>query len=115
MLSFGTCTDTGRIMLLVGAIADALGVDVPALPVVATAPEYMEQKATIDAMAALAFGLYVHVNPVPFVTGAPNLVKLVTQDLPAITGGKLAIESDAKEAVANMLAWIEDKRTALGI
>ncbi len=38
VLSFGTCTDTGRIMLLVGAIADALGVDVPALPVVATAP-----------------------------------------------------------------------------
>ena len=115
VLSFGTCTDTGRIMLLVGAIADALGVDVPALPVVATAPEYMEQKATIDAMAALAFGLYVHVNPVPFVTGAPNLVKLVTQDLPGVTGGKLAVETDAKEAVAAMLAWIDEKRAALGI
>jgi anaerobic carbon-monoxide dehydrogenase catalytic subunit len=115
VLSFGTCTDTGRIMLLVGAIADALGVDVPALPVVATAPEYMEQKATIDAMAALAFGLYVHVNPVPFVTGAPNLVKLVTQDLPAVTGGKLAVETDPKEAAAAMLEWIAGKRQALGI
>jgi anaerobic carbon-monoxide dehydrogenase catalytic subunit len=115
VLSFGTCTDTGRILLLVGAIADALGVDVPALPVVATAPEYMEQKATIDAMAALAFGLYVHVNPVPFVTGAPNLVKLVTQDLPSVTGGKLAVETNAKEAVAAMLAHIQTKREALGI
>lgn len=115
VLSFGTCTDTGRILLLVGAIADALGVDVPALPVVATAPEYMEQKATIDAMAALAYGLYVHVNPVPFVTGAPNLVKLVTQDLPGVTGGKLAVETDATEAVAAMLAWIDAKREALGI
>jgi carbon-monoxide dehydrogenase catalytic subunit len=115
VLSFGTCTDTGRIMLLVGAIADALGVDVPALPVVATAPEYMEQKATIDAMAALAFGLYVHVNPVPFVTGAPNLVKLVTEDLPAVTGGKLAVETEPKAAVAAMLAHIEAKREALGI
>jgi anaerobic carbon-monoxide dehydrogenase catalytic subunit len=115
VLSFGTCTDTGRIMLLVGAIADALGVDVPALPVVATAPEYMEQKATIDAMAALAFGLYVHVNPVPFVTGAPRLVKLVTEDLPAVTGGKLAVEQDPKEAVAAMLDWIAGKRAALGI
>jgi anaerobic carbon-monoxide dehydrogenase catalytic subunit len=115
VLSFGTCTDTGRIMLLVGAIADALGVDVPALPVVATAPEYMEQKATIDAMAALAFGLYTHVNPVPFVTGAPNLVKLVTEDLPGVTGGKLAVETDPVEAVAAMLAWIGEKRAALGI
>ena len=76
----------------------------PALPVVATAPEYMEQKATIDAMAALAFGLYVHVNPVPFVTGAPRLVKLVTEDLPGVTGGKLAVETDPVEAVAAMLA-----------
>lgn len=115
VLSFGTCTDTGRVMLLVSAIADALGVDVPALPVVATAPEYMEQKATIDAMAALAFGLYVHVNPVPFVTGAPRLVKLVTEDLPGVTGGKLAVESDAGEAVGAMLAWIDQKRAALGI
>ncbi len=115
VLSFGTCTDTGRIMLLVGAFADALGVDVPALPVVATAPEYMEQKATIDAMAALAFGLYVHVNPVPFVTGAPRLVKLVTADLPGVTGGKLAVETDPAEAVAAMLAHIEGRRTALGI
>jgi len=115
VLSFGTCTDTGRILLLVGAIADALGVDVPALPVVATAPEYMEQKATIDAMAALAFGMYVHVNPVPFVTGAPNLVKLVTEDLPGVTGGKLALETNAKEAVAAMLAHINEKRAALGI
>jgi carbon-monoxide dehydrogenase catalytic subunit len=115
VLSFGTCTDTGRIMLLVGAIADALGVDVPALPVVATAPEYMEQKATIDAMAALAFGMYVHVSPVPFVTGAPRLVKLVTDDLPSVTGGKLAVETDPHEAVVGMLNHIETKRAALGI
>ena len=40
-------------MVLVGAIADALGVDVPALPVVATAPEYMEQKATLDAVVGM--------------------------------------------------------------
>ena len=115
VLSFGTCTDTGRILLLVGAIADALGVDVPDLPVVATAPEYMEQKATIDAMAALGFGLYTHVSPVPFVTGAPRLVKLVTEDLPSVTGGKLAVETDPKEAVAGMLAHISAKRAALGI
>ena len=114
VLSFGTCTDTGRIMVLVGAIADALGVDVPALPVVATAPEYMEQKATIDAMAALAFGLYTHVNPVPFVTGAPRLVQLVTQDLADITGGKLAVETNAQDAVAGMMAHISTQAGGAG-
>ena len=81
VLSFGTCTDTGRCADLIKAIADALGVAVTQLPVAAAAPEYMEQKATIDAIFALAFGLYTYVNPIPTVTGAPNLVKLLTEDL----------------------------------
>ena len=50
VLSFGTCTDTGRISLLVTALADALNVDTADLPVAVSAPEWMEQKATIDAL-----------------------------------------------------------------
>jgi carbon-monoxide dehydrogenase catalytic subunit len=81
ILSFGTCTDTGRLADLLAAISSALGnVPIPDLPVAAVAPEYMEQKATIDAVFALALGLFTYVNPVPTVTGAPNLVKLLTQD-----------------------------------
>lgn len=68
VLSFGTCTDTGRCADLIKSIADALGVAVTQLPVAAAAPEYMEQKATIDAIFALAFGLYTYVNPIPTVT-----------------------------------------------
>src|SRR5659263_623193 len=98
VLSFGTCTDTGRITLLVTAVADALGVDPSQLPVAVTAPEYMEQKATIDALFALAFGLYTHVAPLPPVAGAPRLVKLLTVDLEGITGGKIAVETDMVEA-----------------
>lgn len=47
VLSFGTCTDTGRISMLVTALADHLDVDIPQLPIAVTAPEWMEQKATI--------------------------------------------------------------------
>ena len=85
------------------------------LPVVAAAPEYMEQKATIDAVFALAFGLYTYVNPVPTVTGAPNLVKLLTQDCAQVTGGLLNVETDHVKAVDGMLAHIEAKRKKLGI
>ena len=63
----------------------------------------MEQKATIDAVFAIALGLYTYVNPVPTVTGAPNLVKLLTEDCAKITGGKLALEKDAGEAVCGIL------------
>ncbi|MEE9152267.1 MAG: anaerobic carbon-monoxide dehydrogenase catalytic subunit, partial [Thermoplasmata archaeon] len=116
VLSFGTCTDTGRLADLLAAISSALGdVPIPDLPVAAAAPEYMEQKATIDAVFALAFGLYTYVNPVPTVTGGPDLVKLLTQDCKQVTGGVLNVETDAVKAVDGILAHIEANRKKLGI
>lgn len=116
VLSYGTCTDVGRLADLIGVISKALGdVSVKDLPVVAVAPEYMEQKATIDAIFALAFGLYTYVNPVPPVTGGPNLVKLLTVDCKDVTGGILNVEKDPVKAAEGMLSHIESKRKKLGI
>ena len=116
VLSYGTCTDTGRVADLIGAISAALGgVPISDLPVVAAAPEYMEQKATIDAIFALAFGLYTYVNPVPTVTGGTDLVKLLTEDCKDLTGGILHVETDPIQAVDAMLANIEKNREKLGI
>jgi carbon-monoxide dehydrogenase catalytic subunit len=116
VLSYGTCTDTGRVADMIAMVSGALGhVPVPDLPVVAAAPEYMEQKATIDAIFALAFGLYTYVNPVPNVTGAPDLVKLLTQDLAEVTGGLLNVETDAAKAADDLLGHIESRRRKLGI
>jgi len=75
----------------------------------------MEQKATIDAVFALALGLYTYVNPVPTVTGAPNLVQLLTEDCREVTGGVMNVEKDPVKAVEGMLAHIEAKRKKLGI
>jgi len=114
VLSYGTCTDVGRLADLIGVISKALGdVSVKDLPVVAVAPEYMEQKATIDAIFALAFGLYTYVNPVPPVTGGPNLVKLLTVDCKDVTGGILNVEKDPVKAADEMLAHIESNRKNL--
>jgi len=116
VLSYGTCTDTGRIADLLASLSSALGnVPIPTLPVAAVAPEYMEQKATIDAVFALAFGLYTYVNPVPTVTGGPNLVKLLTEDCKDVTGGQLDVETDPVKATDKILASIESKRKMLGI
>lgn len=116
VLSYGTCTDTGRIADMINSVSQALGnVPIPDLPLVAVAPEYMEQKATIDAIFALAFGLYTYVNPVPNVTGAPNLVKLLTEELSDITGGLLNVETDAEKAADQLLAHIQSRRNKLGI
>lgn len=115
VLAFGTCTDVGRLTLLVTAVANALGCRIPDLPVAVTAPEYMEQKATIDAAAALSLGIYTHVSPTPPVTGSQAFVKLVTEDLESLTGGKLALGNDPAEVADGILAHIRKKRTALGL
>ena len=56
VLSFGTCTDTGRISMLVTALADHLDVDVSELPIAVTAPEWMEEKAKDVTGGNIALG-----------------------------------------------------------
>ncbi len=115
VLSFGTCTDTGRIIMTAVAIANALGVDPSQLPAVVTAPEYMEQKAVIDGFSAVAMGFYTHVSPVPPVTGSDKVVKLLTEEVEGLTGGKIAVGDDPVEAAKAMEEHIMKKRELLGI
>lgn len=115
VLSFGTCTDTGRISMLVTALADHLDVDVSDLPIAVTAPEWMEQKATIDGIFALAYGAYTHLSPTPFMTGAPQLVELLTKKAEDVTGGKIALGDDPVEVANNIEAHIVSKRKGLGL
>jgi carbon-monoxide dehydrogenase catalytic subunit len=115
VLSFGTCTDTGRISMLVTALANHLDVDIPQLRIAVTAPEWMEQKATIDAVFAVAYGTYTHLSPTPFVTGAPKLVKLLTEDIETLTGGKIALGDDPVQVAADIEKHILSKRQALGL
>lgn len=115
VLSFGTCTDTGRISMLVTALADHLNVDISDLPIAVTAPEWMEQKATIDGIFAVAYGAYTHLSPTPFITGAPDLVKLLTQDVEGLTGGRVALGDDPEEAARDIEAHILSKRKKLGM
>ncbi|MFW6006891.1 MAG: anaerobic carbon-monoxide dehydrogenase catalytic subunit [Bacillota bacterium] len=115
VLPFGTCTDTGRMQMVVTAIADLLDVDTSDLPVAVTAPQYLEQKATIDGVFSLAYGLYTHLSPTPPVTGGEELVKLLTKDIEEITGGKVALGNNPEEVASDMEAHIIDKREKLGI
>lgn len=100
---------------MAGEIADHLDVDIPQLPIAVTAPEWMEQKATIDGFFAAAYGAYTRLSPIPFVTGAPGLVKLLTEDVEGLTGGKIALGDDPAEAANNIEAHIISKRKGLGL
>lgn len=115
VLSFGTCTDTGRISMLVTALADHLNLDIPDLPIAVTAPEWMEQKATIDGVFAVGYGAYTHLSPTPFLTGAPKLVKLLTEDVEGLTGGKIALGDDPVQVADDIEAHILKKRKQMGL
>jgi len=115
VLSFGTCTDAGRITMLVTAIANALNVDISDLPIAISAPQYMEQKATIDGIFALAYGTYTHLSPVPPIAGAPDLVKLLTEDIEGMLGSKIALGDNPSEVCADIVAHINSKRQQLGL
>ncbi len=115
VLSYGTCTDTGRLSLLVTQIAEALDVDTSELPIAVTAPEYMEQKAIIDGFFSVAYGLYTHVSPMLPITGSDNLVNLLTEDVENLTGGKVAVGDEPEEIVQGVVNHIEQKRQNLGI
>ncbi len=101
--------------MLVTALADHMNLDVSDLPIAVTAPEWMEQKATIDGIFAVAYGAYTHLSPVPFMTGAPELVKLLTEEVENITGGKVALGDDPVEVANNIEAHIVAKRNKLGL
>ncbi len=115
VLNFGPCLAIGRIELLAGKIAAALGVDLPDLPVVVSAPQWLEEQALADGAFALALGFPLHLGLAPFVTGSPIAVDVLTKQLKNLTGGHLICNSDMKESAEILTAIIEEKREKLGI
>ncbi|MGM0365786.1 MAG: anaerobic carbon-monoxide dehydrogenase catalytic subunit [Actinomycetota bacterium] len=114
-LSYGSCTDIGKIIQTSVAIADYLDVDVPDLPVCASAPEYMEQKAVADAFTAVAFGLALHLSPAPPVLGSPTVTRILTEDVEKLTGGRVFVDMDPVKSAEKIEAHINKKRQNLGL
>lgn len=75
----------------------------------------MEQKATIDGIFTVAYGAYTHLSPTPFITGAPKLIKLLTEDIEELTGGKVALGDDPVEVANGIEAHIMIKRQEMGL
>ena len=53
--------------------------------------------------------------PTPPITGAPELVKLLTEDVENLTGGKLVLEPDPVKAVDGIEQHTMAKKKALGL
>lgn len=112
-LHMGSCVDNSRIGVLLKALSEKLGLDVSALPAVASAPELITEKAVSIGTWALDLGVPVHVCPPLRVLGGPTVTKVLTKDLKDLTGGELYTECDPDKAVKGILDRITEKRIAL--
>ncbi len=115
VLNFGPCLAIGRLEIVATEIAEELGVDLPQLPLVLSAAQWLEEQALADGAFALALGLPLHLGVPPFITGSKLVTKVLTEDMVGLTGGRIIVDGDGKRAAGTLEAIIEEKRKALHI
>ena len=115
VLNFGPCLAIGRLELVATELAEYLGIDIPELPLVLSAPQWLEEQALADGAFGLALGLPLHLAIPPFITGSKVVTKVLTEDLETLTGGKLVLEDDVIKAADKLEEIVLNKRQKLGL
>lgn len=115
VLNFGPCLAIGRLEIVATELAAAIGIDLPQMPLVLSAPQWLEEQALADGAFGLALGLPLHLGEAPFITGSKVVVDVLTEQMKSLTGGQVIIDPDAKSAADKLEGVILEKRAALGI
>jgi carbon-monoxide dehydrogenase catalytic subunit len=115
VLNFGPCLAIGRLEIVATELAEAIGIDIPQLPLVLSAAQWLEEQALADGCFGLALGLPLHLGLPPFITGSKVATQVLTEDMKSLTGGRVIINADAKESADLLERIIQEKRTALKI
>ncbi|MDR0312588.1 MAG: anaerobic carbon-monoxide dehydrogenase catalytic subunit [Treponema sp.] len=115
VLNFGPCLAIGRLEMTATELAETLNIDIPQLPLVLSAAQWLEEQALADGCFGLALGLPLHLGLPPFVTGSKVATQVLCQDMKSLTGGQVIINADAKESADILEKIILEKRSALKI
>lgn len=115
VLNFGPCLAIGRLEIVASQLAEYLGIDIPQLPLVLSAPQWLEEQALADGAFGLALGLPLHLAIPPFMTGSKVVTKVLTEDLQGLTGGQLILEDDVLKAADRLEEIIVNRRNSLGL
>jgi len=111
----GACVDNSRIEEVLNAVANHLNVRIDQLPIAASAPEYIAEKAVPIGFWTVSLGIFTHLGDQPNVAASERVVKWLTDDVERIFGGKFYVEADPYKAAKKIIEVIEEKRRALGI
>ena len=115
VLNFGPCLAIGRLEIVATELAEALGVDLPQLPLVLSAAQWLEEQALADGCYGLALGLPLHLGLPPFVTGSPVILDVLTKQMKDLTGGCLMVDTDVESSAKALEQVIIEKRKGLGL
>jgi carbon-monoxide dehydrogenase catalytic subunit len=115
VLHVGSCVDNSRIIHLCAVLANAIGVDIDALPVAASAPEWYSEKAAAIGLYAVATGITTHLGLPPMILGSPMITKLALEGLNQVVGAAFIVEADPIKAAELLDRHISAKRQALGL
>jgi len=115
VLHMGSCVDNTRAADVAVAIANKLGVDLDKLPVVASAPEAVTEKAVAIGTWAIAAGLPTHLGVVPPVLGSKVVTNVLTSAAKDLFGGYFIVEPDPVRAAEQLLSVIGERRKGLGL
>ena len=115
VLHMGSCVDNSRAADVAVAVANKLGVDLNMLPVVASAPEAVTEKAVAIGTWAVAAGLPTHLGVVPPVLGSKLVTQVLTSTAKDLFGGYFIVETDPVKASDRLLSAISERRKGLGL
>lgn len=115
VLNFGPCLAIGRLEIVATEIAQELGIDLPQLPLVLSAPQWLEEQALADGAFGLALGLPLHLALPPFITGGKLVTEVLTEKLKDLTGGHVIVNPDPKSSADQLEEIIIDRRQKLGL
>jgi len=111
----GSCVDNSRAADVAVAVANKLGVDLNMLPVVASAPEPVTEKAVAIGTWAVAAGLPTHLGVVPPVLGSKVVTEVLTSAAKDLFGGYFIVETDPVAAAGKLIAVMGERRKGLGL
>lgn len=115
VLHMGSCVDNSRAVTVATALANRLSVDLSDLPIVASAPECMSEKAVSIGSWAMALGFPTHLGNMPQIMGSDQVVDILTEGTKDAFGGYFIVEPDPMKAADRVYEAIQERRRGLGL
>ena len=115
VLHMGSCVDNSRAADVAVAVANKLDTDLDKLPVVASAPEPVSEKAVAIGTWAVAAGLPTHLGVVPPVIGSKIVTEILTSTVKDLFGGYFIVEPDPVKAAEALLSAMSERRKGFGL